>query len=103
MKEQGITELYASCGSHLLTCSFPGSGGVLLPDPGHVGVLFPLCPASKCLPGSIPGLPPEPSGSQYPLKDPLDLPRPMKLQLFSQGMGSGVRADEQTYGGIVQG
>lgn len=92
-----------------MALSLPGGRGVFLPDPRHAGVLFPLCPASKCLSGGIPVLPPEPSVSQYPLKEPLDLSKPMlywKLWPFSEGVGmgwgSGARADEQAYGGIVQ-
>lgn len=81
--------------------SLPGGGGVLLSDPGHAGVLFPLRSASKCLSGGVSGLPPEPSVGQCPLKGPLDLPTPMpywKLWAFYQGVGSGARADEQAYG-----
>lgn len=91
-EDQGVMEVCPTWGSHLLAPSLPGGGGVLLPDPRHVGVLFPLCPASKCLSGGISGLPPEPSAGQYSLKGPLGLPKPMpswKLWSFSQGVGMG--------------
>lgn len=96
-----------------MAASLPGGGGVLLPDSGHVGVLFPLCPASKCLSGGVPGLPPEPSVKQYPLKGPLDFAKPhaiLDLWPLSQCVGMGrdqepepaLRAS-QAYGGTVQG
>lgn len=55
--------------------SVSGGGGVTLLDSGHAGVLFPLCPATKCLPGGFQGLLPEPPASQYPLKGLLEVPR----------------------------
>lgn len=67
--------------------SLSGRGGVTLLDSGHAGVLFPLCPATQCLSGGFPGLLPEPSTSQYPLKGFLEVPRATpqwKLQPFLQ-------------------
>lgn len=52
-----------------------GGGGVTLLDPGHAGVLFPLCSTTQRLSGGFPGLLPEPSASQFPLKRPLEVPR----------------------------
>lgn len=69
MKRDRVSQWMLHLGSSSpLALSFPGGGGVLFPDPGHAGVLFPLRAASKCLSGGLPGLPPEPSVSQYPLK-----------------------------------
>lgn len=90
--------------------SFPGGGGVLLSDLGHAGVLFPLCPASKCLSGGISSLPPEPSVGQCALKGPFGPAYTHAILeavgIFSRGgemVGSGARADEQAYGRTVQG